>query len=168
VNRDKIKGFVKETLTTILLIIVVSSVISYIRAPSLPSDKLPRIDVRLIDGHRFTPSKGQPVVLHFWGTWCSVCKMEASNIDFLSKHFNVLTIAVNSGKKQDVKAFMAQHHLTYPVLNDPNGRWAAGFKISAFPTTFIYDGNGRLRFTEVGYTTTFGLFARLWLTRLIW
>ncbi len=35
------------------------------------------------------------------------------------------------------------------------------FNIEIFPTTLIYDSDGILRFSEVGYTTTVGLKTRL-------
>ena len=56
---------------------------------------------------------------------------------------------------------MQENELYFNVLNDKEGTWAAAFKIKAYPTTFIYDTKGELRFTEVGYTTTAGLLARL-------
>jgi thioredoxin-related protein len=51
--------------------------------------------------------------------------------------------------------------LDFNVLNDRGGVWSKKFKIEVFPTTFIYDAKGTLRFTEVGYMTTAGLLARL-------
>jgi thioredoxin-related protein len=56
---------------------------------------------------------------------------------------------------------MKERGLTFKVLNDVNGEWANKFKVEMFPTTFIYNANGELKFTEVGYTTTAGLLARL-------
>ena len=56
---------------------------------------------------------------------------------------------------------MQEHALNFKVLNDADGAWAKKFKIEVYPTTFIYDAKGKLRFTEVGYTTTVGLLARL-------
>ncbi|UPT78175.1 redoxin domain-containing protein [Sulfurovum sp. XGS-02] len=73
----------------------------------------------------------------------------------------MLTIAINSGSNENVLSYMKAHGLGFNVLNDTDGVWARAFKIEVFPTTFIYDAKGKLRFTEVGYTTTAGLLARL-------
>jgi thioredoxin-related protein len=59
---------------------------------------------------------------------------------------------------------MNKYELNFRVLNDREGKWASKFKVEAYPTTFIYDAKGKLKFTEVGYTTTAGLLARLKLT----
>jgi peroxiredoxin len=72
-----------------------------------------------------------------------------------------LTIAVNSGDNTKVKAYLKERGLNFKVLNDIDGAWAKQFKVEVFPTTFIYDSRGELKFTEVGYTTTAGLLARL-------
>lgn len=97
----------------------------------------------------------------FYKTSCPACKLEAPNIETVSKEYEVLSIAVNSGSDEKVKAYMQEHGLSFNVLNDADGVWAKQFKIEVYPTTFIYDAKGKLRFTEVGYTTTAGLLARL-------
>jgi len=168
IKKWKVKNIIIEGIKLLLLIFILSTAISFFRGPSLASDKLPDINVQLIDGRGFVPEEGKPLVIHFWATWCSVCKMEAPNINFVSKRYDVLTIAVNSGSNQAIKAFLKDHGLAYHVLNDAKGKWARRFKIKAFPTTFIYDDKGKLRFTEVGYTTTIGLLARVWLARILW
>lgn len=91
----------------------------------------------------------------------SCCKLEAANIQRVSEDYEVLTIAVNSAEDSDIKAYMDERSLNYKVINDQDGMWAQRFRVEAFPTTFIYDAKGELRFTEVGYTTTAGLLARL-------
>ena len=99
-------------------------------------------------------------MIHFWAVWCPTCKLEASNIEFVSQQYNVLTIAVNSGSDEKVKAYMQENGLTFNVINDVDGAWAKQFKVETYPTTFIYNAKGKLKFTDVGYTTTAGLLAR--------
>ena len=89
------------------------------------------------------------------------CKLEASNIQTLSEKYEVLTVAVKSGSNETIENYMHENEFDFKVINDKHGNWAKEFKIEAFPTTFIYDGKGELSFTEVGYTTTAGLLARM-------
>ena len=156
-----LKKILKELLIGALLLFILSNIISYIRKPELNSTHLPKIDVTLLDGSIFKQVEGKPLVIHFWADWCRICKLEAQNIETLSKQYEVLTIAVKSGNSEKVKTYMKDRGLTFKVLNDVDGTWAKKFKVEMFPTTFIYDGNGELKFTEVGYTTTAGLLARL-------
>jgi thiol-disulfide isomerase/thioredoxin len=160
-NTSKIKSTLKEITIALVLLFILSNIISYIRAPELGSSQLPQIEVGLIDGSTFQVEKGKPIVIHFWATSCPACKLEAPNIETVSKEYDVLSIAVNSGSDEKVKAYMQENGLHFKVLNDADGTWAREFKIEVYPTTFIYDAKGELRFTEVGYTTTAGLVARL-------
>ena len=156
-----IKSTLKEISIALILLFILSNIISYIRQPELGSTQLPQIEVQLVDGSTFQVEKGKPLIIHFWATSCPACKLEAPNIETVSKEYEVLSIAVNSGSDEKVKAYMQEHALSFKVLNDVDGAWATEFKIEVYPTTFIYDAKGELRFTEVGYTTTAGLLARL-------
>ncbi len=102
-------------------------------------------------------------MIHFWATWCPACKLEASNIENISKTYQVITVAVNSGSDAEINTFLKEKKLSYDVINDNEGKFASKFSISSFPTTFIYDKDGEIKFSEVGYTSTLGLRLRMWL-----
>jgi thiol-disulfide isomerase/thioredoxin len=155
-----IRPIAKEIIIALVLLFVLSNIISYIRKPELLSTQLPQIEVQLVDGSTFKVQKGKPLLLYFWADWCPACKLQSSNIEFVSQKYNVLTIAVNSGSNEEIKAYMQEHKLSFKVINDKDGVWAKEFNIEAYPTTFIYNAKGKLKFTDVGYTTTAGLLAR--------
>ncbi len=157
------RRILREALVFALLLFVISTTLNWWRAPKLESDALPRIQATLIDGSLFDTAslRGRPLLINFWGTWCPVCSQEAGNIDALSKKYRILTIAVNSGSNAEIQDWMRQQSVSYPVLNDTGGQWAARFRVSIYPTTFIYDSKGKLKFTETGYSTTAGLLARM-------
>jgi len=60
---------------------------------------------------------------------------------------------------------MIEKNLSFRVVNDSDGVLAKQLNIEAYPTTFIYDASGELKFTEVGYTSTVGLLARIKLSQ---
>ena len=153
----------KEVVTFLVMLFLISTAINYIRAPKLDSKKLPDIKGKLIDGSYFDSKSftKKPLMINFWGTWCPVCKQEAGNIARVSKSYNVLTIAVNSGSDKEIANWLKKEGVEYPVLNDRSGKLASQFRVNLFPTTFIYDSNGKLKFTESGYSTTAGLMARM-------
>ncbi|CAA6821909.1 MAG: Membrane protein, suppressor for copper-sensitivity ScsD [uncultured Sulfurovum sp.] len=157
-----IKRILKEVLTTLVLLFIISQVINFIRKPEIKENiytyQLHDIENQAID---FFDYKEETLVVHFWGTWCPTCKLEASNIQTLSDQYNVISIAVNSGTDEVLAKYMDEHNLDYKVINDTKGALAAKFNIEAYPTTLIYNTKGELKFTEVGYSTTLGLKARL-------
>ncbi|HIP19060.1 MAG TPA: redoxin domain-containing protein [Sulfurovum sp.] len=160
-SKWNVRSLAKELIVGAVLIFILSNIINYLRKPELSSTELPQANITLLDGTSYTLKSGKPLVIHFWATWCKVCKLEAQNIETLSKKYEVLTIAVNSGEDAKIQAYMKERELTFNVFNDVDSSWAKKFKVEVFPTTFIYDRQGELKFTEVGYTTTAGLLARL-------
>ena len=162
-SKYSIKSFIREVVIFVSVLFVASYALNLYRAPKLDSDTLPHIKAKLIDGTIFDSSTigDRPLLINFWGTWCPVCAQEASNIESVSKSYRVITVAVNSGSDDKIKEWMKDKGVSYPVINDSRGSLAESFKVSIYPTIFIYDSRGKLKFTETGYSTTAGLLARM-------
>ncbi len=82
----------------------------------------------------------------------------------MSKHFEVITVAVKSGSEKDIKEYLDKYQLKFKAVNDDKGLISQKFNIKAFPTTLIYDKEKVLEFSEVGYTSTLDLFIRMMLS----
>ena len=159
--REKIKKFLKEVLKYIVLLVIVLNIVSYYKSIDLNKEKLDIKTFTLIDGSKFILQNDKPILINFWATWCPVCKLEESSIEKISKDFQVVTIATQSGSSAEVKEYLNKNNLSFIVVNDEDGTLAQRFNIKAYPTTFIYDKNQNLKFSEVGYSSYFGLYLRL-------
>ncbi|MDX2464435.1 MAG: redoxin domain-containing protein, partial [Porticoccus sp.] len=73
------------------------------------------------------------------------------------------TVAMNSGTNLEVKKYLDERELNFPVIVDEYGEIAKRFGVQGVPTNFVIDSHGNIDFTEVGYTTSLGLRLRLWL-----
>lgn len=163
ISRERITKALKEILLFVLLLTVALNVMSYLRAPELASQTIPDFSAMTLSGELFNTTRhNRPLLIHFWATWCPTCKLEAANIERISRYYDVVSIAVKSGDKSEVQSYMQRHDLHFKTINDPDGTLARRFNIPAYPTTFIYDAAGTLGFSEVGYTSTLGLLLRLW------
>lgn len=109
--------------------------------------------------------KGQTHVVHFWATWCTICRLEKSTINSIAEDYPVIALASQSGSRQEVYDYVQKQNITFPVLVDESGKFAKLFGVHAFPTTFIVNGDGNIQFVEVGYTTEIGLRSRLQLAK---
>jgi len=160
----RLKKWSKELVVMALIIFIVSNVMSLLRSPDIKDKTLPEISGILSNGEFFSTKdfNNQPTLIHFWATWCPTCKLEAANIQAISKEYNVLTIAVKSGSSEKINTYLNNNHLDYAVINDDEGKLAQRFLVQAYPTSFIYNKNNELSFTEVGYTSTWGLKLRMW------
>jgi peroxiredoxin len=79
---------------------------------------------------------------------------------------NVITIAMQSGKPEEVARYLREQAIAFPVLNDADGSVSASWGVHAVPASFIIAPDGQIQFVEVGYTTGVGLRLRLWLAGL--
>lgn len=107
-------------------------------------------------------NKQRPILIHFWATWCPVCKLEQSNIQNVSKDMPVITIAMQSGNDDELREFMKDEYLSFNTINDESGRLSRLYNIRGVPVSFIINKDNKIEFTEVGYTTELGLRVRLW------
>jgi thiol-disulfide isomerase/thioredoxin len=160
--KQKFIYYTKELAIFILLLTLLSNILSFYKSQTLNKASLPINQVELLNKERLYLKQNKPILIHFWATWCPTCKLEANNIERISQKFNVITIAVKSGSNKDIQKYLKEKGLSFHVVNDKNGTFAQLFHISAFPTTFIYTKEHTLLFSDVGYTSTLGLYLRMW------
>jgi len=111
-----------------------------------------------IKSHRVT-------LVNFWATWCPPCRQEIPELIALYKRYKpqgLQLLAVDLREDPgEVKAFAARQGMTFPVLIDSNGRVADKYGIYYIPTTYILDGDGRIRAKFEGGTTASALRAKI-------
>ncbi len=162
--KEKIRKYLKECIIIVLMLIIAMNGISYYKALDLNKGRLDINTFTLLDGKTYNIPKDKPILIHFWASWCPICKLEATNIEKISKEYEVITIAVQSGSKEEIQKYLKDNKLTFKVVNDEDGFYSQKFNIKGFPTTFIYNKDKKLRFSEVGYTSTIGLYIRMLLS----
>ncbi len=126
----------------------------------------PQFTVATLDGAApvtLEDLRGKPVVLAFWAPWCTVCKQESPNLDhvkeLLGDQVHVVTVASHYQNVDELHRYMRERGARYPVLLGGDVL-AQHYRVSAFPTVYFLDGEGRIKSSVVGYTTTAGLAAR--------
>ncbi|MFT7859518.1 MAG: redoxin family protein [Sulfurimonas sp.] len=159
--KQKILHYAKELIFVLIFMSIVANLLSLYKSQELNDKPLRYKEFHLIDNSDYKVENDKPLLVHFWATWCPTCKLEADNIDRLSNYYNVITIAVNSGSDYEINNYLKEHDLNFKVVNDKNSDYSKEFNIGAFPTTLIYDQDKNLVFSEVGYTSTLGLYIRL-------
>ena len=154
----------KYSIEIIFILLVFIAVKTYLQR-NLVEGVVPPLDGVLLNGQVFNiqSNQDQPILLHFWATWCSICKMEEDSIAAISEDHKVITIAMQSGNDQDIKDYLKEKGINFPVIVDEYGEIAKSFGVRGVPTSFVVDSQGNIDFTEVGYTTSWGLRLRLWL-----
>jgi peroxiredoxin len=101
--------------------------------------------------------------VHFWASWCPVCRLEQDNIANLAVDGRVITVATTSGTADELRGYLAEHALQLPVLMDEAGHIARQWGVNGVPATFVVDTKGQIRYAAKGYSTEWGLRLCLWL-----
>lgn len=126
-------------------------------APMLTGISLDGLDLRLAD------FQGQPVLVHFWASWCPVCTAMDGAIDSIARDHPVVTVAMQSGEPGELQDVMRKAGQDFPTMADPTGEIASEWGVVGVPTTFVIDSAGQIRYSTVGVSTEPGLRLRLWL-----
>ncbi len=154
-------------LRDILLFLVVLFAIQWWQTRDVVSGPAPSLTGPSLQGQTLSLQdyRGKPVLVHFWATWCPVCRLEDGSIDSMADDLPVLTVATTSGAPQEVRDYLDKEGLNMPVLLDGSGELAREWGVQGVPATFIVDADGQIDYATVGYSSELGLRVRMWLAR---
>ncbi len=98
--------------------------------------------------------KGEVVLLNFWASWCKPCVKEIPSLVRLSKqlnqkNFKIITINVGESKQQ-IEDFMKKVAFDLPILLDESGVAVKDWGVYAYPSNFLLDKNGIIRYSYRG------------------
>ena len=156
----------RRWLINLVLILLMVTGVQWWKGRSLVSGEAPSLVGLTLDGRALDLAdfRGQSVLVHFWATWCPVCRIMDGAIEGIAQDQAVVTVALQSGTPDDIGRFMQEHGLQFPVISDPDGQFANRWGVRGVPVTFIIDANGQIRQTTAGASTEWGLRARLWMS----
>jgi len=159
----KLKKFLREVAILLVMVISVSVAVNLYKTWNVERGPAPEILFAGIDGKPvMVQPAGEPMLVHFWATWCPVCTLEHGTIQSIAEDYPVVTVAMQSGNEEELRQFMQKQGLDFTVIADEYGEIAKQWSVTGVPASFILSADGDIRFVEVGYTTELGLRARLW------
>ncbi len=157
------KNWVQNVIWVVLFLIVFLALRPFMQGDVIEG-QVPYIQTESITSKAFDVQNLQkPYLIHFWATWCPICDTTQSGIEALAKDFPVINVATQSGDNEYLLAHAKENGMNPDlILNDKNGDLLRAFGARAVPASFIIDGEGNIRFIEVGFTTGVGLRLRFW------
>jgi thiol-disulfide isomerase/thioredoxin len=161
----KWKKWARELAIFALMLAVISWGVDQWRKPAPLTTMTMQSELMLTNGQYVSLaelSADQPLLVYLWATWCAVCKFTSPTVEALNAGgVNVLSIAIRSGDDQRLLRGMKAKGLTFPVVNDNQGRLATEWGINATPTFIIID-KGKMMHSTSGWSSAWGLKLRLW------
>ena len=108
--------------------------------------------------------RGSVVILDFWGSWCQPCQNSMPHLDDLVTQYGdqglVAVIVSTDIDEQDTINFLAANGLTQFIsVWEPGGKNGNPIdllygNVAYYPTTYVLDRQGVIRFISVGYPGT--------------
>ncbi len=135
--------------------------------PPLPAGtRAPAFMTKTVNGRPLSLAslRGKVVLLDYWATWCGPCRMAIPTLESLYKQFGAKGLTVIGMSVDDpstvaqVKPFVKAMHITYAVSAVPraNSLAARAYKVNGIPSQYLIDRNGRVRWSQAGYSLNEG------------
>lgn len=90
---------------------------------------------------------GQPVLVHFWTTWCLDCAVELPAMQSLSDRYGdgLRVIGIDVGEPAGrVEAAAERHGARYPMLLDRDEEVSRAYGVTTYPATILIDAAGAI------------------------
>lgn len=124
--------------------------------PNPNTSAAPEFELRDLDNqlHRLSEYKSKVVLVNFWASWCIPCLREMPGMQRLADHFKdrpFEILAVNVSEQRARVTHQAKRiNADFTILLDEDGETFKRWQARIFPTSFIIDPDGKIRYQAVG------------------
>ncbi|MGB3919494.1 TlpA family protein disulfide reductase [Thiothrix litoralis] len=110
------------------------------------------------NSHQFSEYRGKWVIVNYWATYCGPCIAELPALNSVAKRFKdkVVVLGMEAGETPaaELKQFVAQKKITYPVIPTQDSTMFALGLLYGVPTTFVVNPQGEIEGTHMGAITS--------------
>ncbi len=128
--------------------------------PQLTGKSAPAVALPLLGGGRSSIQAGKVTLVDFWATWCAPCRASMPRVQKLYTEyksngvelFSVDTDDASPDREPQVREFLLQNGLTFPVVLD-DGSAERAFAVASLPTLLLLDREGKVAWSHIGALT---------------
>ena len=127
-------------------------IIRFVRTPDLAPDfKLKDFSGKELS---LADSRGKVILLNFWATWCGPCRAEIPTLIKLQERYKdqlqIIGLVVDEDEEDPVRQVVSAEGINYPVAMAPADVRIQYGGITALPSVFVIDREGRVVQKHVG------------------
>ncbi len=150
-----------------LILIIAFNLLSFIRETRMLADdellsKAPHQLTSLMAETVSLTAQDKTTVIYFFAPWCKICHLSIENLQTIylqNENIDVIAVALDYNKQEEVIEFSKQHQLTFPIVYG-NDKVKADFKVSAYPSYYVLNKDNEIIGKSLGYSTELGLYLR--------
>jgi thiol-disulfide isomerase/thioredoxin len=98
--------------------------------------------------------KGKVVYLDFWASWCVPCRKSFPWLNELAAKYpdDLVVVGINvDNERASADRFLAKYPAHFPLVFDPKGRIAGGYRLEGMPSSVILDRDGKVVHRHIGF-----------------
>jgi peroxiredoxin len=115
--------------------------------------------------------RGKLVFLNFFATWCAPCRQEMPAMERLYRSYRdtgLVLVALNVRERaREVRPFIQELRLSFPVLLDQEGLAAYKYAVRGLPATYLIGRDGQMLWRAFGPREWDGPEARAYFTQVL-
>jgi len=120
---------------------------------TLKDREIDKIRLKDLNGEpiRLEKYKGKTIFINFWATWCKPCIEEMPTIEKaqnILQNEEVIFLLASGETAEEINVFRNTHDYVFNYARIENSE---ELNIQTLPTTFIFNPEGKLIFSEMGY-----------------
>ena len=149
----KLKTLLKNAISLLLTLIIVSSILDFIRKPNIPPEINATALYDLQGNAFFLPQLDQakPTIIYFWGSWCGYCQQEHPLLMEISKEVAIVGIDYRDKPQNGIAMLERMGNPFILTIDDSRGEFAMQLGVDGAPETYIVDEHGMIRYRHSGY-----------------
>ena len=143
--------------TLVILVAITMTVSMCISGGIEKGEDAPDFLVTDVDGieHQLSDYGGKVLVIEFFATWCTYCTDQIPTMEKVREEYSEEEVAIlfvdsdDRESKDKVADYRVKHDLQWPVVHQ-GGDMGADYKVEAFPSTVVVDGEGKVQYFHEG------------------
>lgn len=143
-------------LVSVVMAVCLAGVMSsHARGELKTGDKFPDLTSFKLEGKLPDSLKGKIVIVDFWASWCGPCASSFPALNELHQHYKergVVIVAVSVDEQSaKMEMFLKKHPVAFSIVRDAEQKLVSLANVETMPTSFILDGEGKIRFIHNGF-----------------